>query len=595
MAAVLAAILAIAAFRSSVRTGIALVFVSSLLIPTALAVPGVLGLLLVSRVVLLAFLAGLVSKAVAGEVPFSCFRIRRVHFAFAVLALVAWANGVVLNQVGNPFQASAVNFLFLVDQLLIIVATLAAARIIGGWRVLRIFGIVMTIAAVIGILERLLHLSSSAWFYRLLGETGRRRTRALAVRGEVRVRGAFAFALEFAWVLAVAFPLVLLWASRARRRLAQVAPFLVILAMLWTVSRSAPAGVALGLVVLVVFARDRFVMRVVLVGALLAGLFLVANPSVLSSYNEAHPDSADTRLRRIFILTSEVADRPYEGIGFARLQEFGFQGTDSALVLLYASTGVPGVVAYGLALLAAIATAANGVRARARSPVAAAALGAILAACVADLSTNLFFLSGLSKTFGIAVGLAAWASDPLVSPVPRPVRVRARALLPIAGVLIGILAVAVVPSRASATYQIPVLTIADYLRLDRAPGFVENAMRDTVCEVARVTDTPNASVECFDLTELEHTIIMRVEAATPERVEAAASMLTEKIEQAVPSSRVNLVTTAEGESTIVRTAPVWLGSVGLAAALLLPPWRRRRVPPAVEPETHLALAPAAAS
>ena len=276
-----------------------------------------------------------------------------------------------------------------------------------------------------------------------------------------------------AWAFAIAMPMVTAVSLYAKRRIAAVAPLLMLAGVLFTVSRSVPAGIALGLAALVLLTRlDRRVLAFVMVGVVAAGFLVLANPSIVPSYDEARADSADTRVRRLAILTDQVSAQPYQGLGLAALREQGIGGTDSSYSFYYASLGVPGLLAHIILMLTLLATVAVGLRSH--SPpmrlVAAASIGGVLAALLGDFATNIFFVSAASKTFWIIAALGVAASE---SSVLRPERVRPRlplrALLPVAGVVIGIAVSSFGSTHVAATYRLSSVSISQYLRIPKAP------------------------------------------------------------------------------------------------------------------------------
>src|SRR5207244_1316886 len=109
-------------------------------------------------------------------------------------------------------------------------------------------------------------------------------------------------------------------------------------------SRTAPFAMAAALLVLVVGSRfDARVVKPVLAGVVVSLCVIVTVPAVFYPHQGANPDSVPSRFRRIDIVTREVADRPYEGLGLSGVAERGVNGTDSSVSLLYAGAGVPGV------------------------------------------------------------------------------------------------------------------------------------------------------------------------------------------------------------------------------------------------------------
>ena len=217
------------------------------------------------------------------------------------------------------------------------------------------------LAALIAIGEKLTRASYAHWWFEgspsSVIAAGK-----LELRGaRVRVRGAADFALEFAWVLAYFLPLVGIVALRARRLVAFVVPAAVITAMILTVTRSVFAGVALGALMLLVTARGNRRLLVILGAAGFLALVLYTSVgSVRQPYQSADPESERVRARRLVLVTQEMAERPWVGVGLDGLIQRGIKGTDNAALGMYAAVGVVGLTALTAAVGAAVLTASYG-------------------------------------------------------------------------------------------------------------------------------------------------------------------------------------------------------------------------------------------
>jgi hypothetical protein len=567
---------------SRVRTGVTVVLGSFLLVPVSLVIPPLPPELPVTRVLLLAFLAGILRKVWRGELPSDVLRPRRLHFALAALLAITFANGVVLTSADNPFRLAMDGWLGLLDQLLVLVAVLAAARVLGAWTVARTLAGLAVITAFIAVWEHVTKSSYSSSVLGLIGEKGTPLARgALGQRGEdVRVRGAFEFALEYAWAAAALVPLVVAVSTRWRRRIALASAPLLILAIVWTISRSAPLGIAVGLLVLVLASGlDKRVRRLLVVGIVLAAILVATNPSLVGSYSDASVDSANSRVRRLVLVTRLAADRPYTGIGLAGLKSRGIAGTDSSPTHFYATTGVPGVVGYGVVLVAIAGTALVGLRDPKHRLIAAAALGGAAAAAVGDAATNIYFVPGASKVVWALAALGAAAADGAPVRAPRRVSVRARALLPVAGLALGVAVMFAGPVRSSATYRFSALSMTVIDRSSNDPQAVGRYFLETACGLVEHGASDAVSISCLDPRDAAGVGEVRFEASTDGELQAAVDDAASALARGVPGLRISLLEGGRSRPTWAASAPFGGALLGLALALLCPPvgrpdWRR---------------------
>src|SRR3954447_13932482 len=183
---------ALVAMSARVRVGVTVVLASFLLVPVSLVLAPLPPELPVTRVLLLAFLAGIALRIWRGELPSNVLQPRRLHVALAVLLVITFVNGVVLNSTDNPFRLAMDGWLGLLDQMLVLVAVLAAARVLGGWTVARTVAGLAVATAFVAVYEHTTKASWSSSVLDLIGEQGTPLARgALGRRGaDVRVRGA---------------------------------------------------------------------------------------------------------------------------------------------------------------------------------------------------------------------------------------------------------------------------------------------------------------------------------------------------------------------------------------------------------------------
>ncbi len=452
MAAMLLALLTLAAMVAvvvlPVRRSFAVTIGAFLLVPSSLVLPNPFTpAFTVTRLVLLAFVAGLVRRTRRGEMDAGVWRPGLVHLLAAAYLAVALLDGVALARGTVNVTTACLDWLNAVDQMVCLLAGLAVFRHLrhdGGLGfVMRAIGVALMASVVIGIGE---HITGGSWS-QLLFSVQRSQKSADAARdlisrdGERRIRAAAAYAIEYGWICAMLLPAllagILRWGRGKRHHLAWLAlpaVGLVVLAIFWSFTRTAFPAAALGLVVLAAASRDRRFVAVA-VGALAVGvLAVVADPHLLTLFSaSADQGSINVRAERLPVVWQAVSAHPTTGLGYSGLEYYNIFTTDLAWLLAYAEIGVLGLAAL-ITLVGTVFTrclrglAATDRDARLASAVAVASLTVAIAGGFAYDSLSVLSTARLVWLLA-AVGLAAAETVPrrqvARQPVSRWVRVPA--------------------------------------------------------------------------------------------------------------------------------------------------------------------------
>jgi hypothetical protein len=585
---IVAAGAAAAAYAAPLEIALGVLLGSWLLVPGSLWLPGAPSLLLVDRLVLLAFVIGLVVRIRRGEVSVDSLRPTRIHVVLLVYLAASFATGVALAGSDVPLKASLHIWLGVLDQLVLFVVVLAVARTIGPRRVARTVVALVVVTAVIALFERVLGSGwSSWWFHGLPKQQSAPGAIELGTRGgSSRAQAAAQFPLEYGWVTAILLPLVAAVGLSSRRLLVRLAPALVLAGVVVSVSRSPVIASTVAALVLLVGVRFDLRIRLpLLIAAAIAVLLLVFVPSLTAPFSSAsHSDSASIRVDRLPPIMQAVAPHPYQGLGLGALATRGLPGVDNSYVLLYAEIGILGLLAWLASLLTALGVGLAALRAP-PGPLRAIAAGclagiALVPVAAASYDFASVLQSGWALWILVAVATAICELAPRKAPGQRR-RWADRVLLPVAGFTAGAAVFALTPVHAASTYRFETQTAYWAATEPRPDEYIGRVLVNTACDVmAAAPRTDGVTISCrrMDLTQPAWQGVgeARIQGPTTDRVRATESELNARVHAAVPGFRVfPLGGIQSGRPTWAQTAPVWLAAGGLIVGLIAPAGRRR--------------------
>jgi hypothetical protein len=395
-----------------------------------------------------------------------------------------------------------------------------------------------------------------------------------------RVRAAAEFALEFGSVTASMVPLACAVALESRRRLVLGVPPLMVIAVVFSVSRSPMLGLAAGGLAWVALSRfERRAVGLAVLAAIAVGLLYVTTPVFRHPFQAAPSDSAASRTRRAQFVGASVLPHVDTGLGFGGLQPLGLGGTDSTFVWIYGTLGVVGLVGLVSILIVPISVSSVGaIRDRGPDNLFGAAAAAGLVASVVGVGAY-DALQGPSASWTIwllaALGVVAAEGAGSLA-VVKTRRSPVRPVWPAIGVIAGLLWASTVSPRFTVT------STFNTLRPDTVGllGGVGQVVIGSICADGRAAlhVTP-VRVTCWR-DGLAGTSAGRLEISGSDSatVNDALLVFDQQARQIDAPYQRAVVAAVRNRSTPARTAPFWLGLVGALLALLLPPmaWRSRR-------------------
>lgn len=586
---------AVLAASPRVQVALASVIGVTLLVPDTLLVPAApSSYLTVHRVVLVAFVVGLGVRAWRdGAIP-RLVRPTAVHVAFVAFLAVALAAGVAHAPAQVRAALSVDAWILLVEQLVFLVAVAATIRRWGdlGGAATLVAALAVVLAGV-GVVEHVVGSSWARWWFRAVPEQlGLPGTFPLEQRGgSVRVRAAAPYALAYGWQLAMLLPVVVA-VGLQRRRAFLVLAVPVVAASAWTYSRSAYAGIAIGLVVLTAVlgrslaGRRRTSVAVVLGGA--AVIIVISAVAYLSVDAVETAGSDRTRVERLPRVLAAAAEEPWAGVGLGGLEAGGIRSVDSSFVLLYAETGVLGVTALGALLAVAVMGVALGARSNPSPAITGAALGGLLAGLAGAAAFDLFSNPGTSRTLWLVVALGMVAADdrsrsrraaahapPSLAALGRHAAVPAAvALVGLAG---GFVARAAAPEPAVSRFRFQTINVGLQAVSIEKQDFFGRVLVNTACEVFEVDArrTAGATADCFQVASPG---IGEARVAVDDHgdLEEVVLGLAAGVRERVPGFRGHpLVEDASARPTWATTAPFWAAVAGLVLGVMVQSVARR--------------------
>jgi hypothetical protein len=565
-----------------------------LLVPSNLSVPHAPHLLLIHSVVLYAFAFRLLVRRGPREPAVGAFKPTPVHVALLALVVVAFFDGVVFAPNTNSVAQDIHAWFNYLNLLILFVVVLAVIRTITPWRAATIMVGVFAVSVGIGIVEHFSHHGWSNFFFEHLpGNYVNFGAGPLQTRGgHVRSQAAAQFALEYGWAIAMLLPLMIAaiihWrgARQGWGRLLNVLPFLAVIAVIFSGSRSAVVAAVAAVVVLVlVVGVNRRIAGWGGTAALVLAITAVLYPSLITSlFSSGKTDPASVRLDRLPPLFALVVHRPFTGLGLNGLASY-FIGLDDAYAVLYATLGVLGLLAWLALIATALTTTARAFRARSGSEARMLGAACFVGICAAVVAGASYDFTDTLQSLWTLIMLAALGVA-VAETIPRPDRGRrspVRVVVPLVGALLGLVLYASAP--VSSSESLSVVPIAPWV-LVVEHGFYANQgteLINTICPT--VTDpsviAPRTSVRCYQYSTVfpiafPAIAVVDVRAPTPSAVQHEAVRALAPISRSVPMETFAIGTVATGKPSWAKTAPLWLGAAGLAAVLVIPPIRRRR-------------------
>src|SRR5437763_2675503 len=255
-----------------------------LLLPATMVLPnGLSPSLTMPRLATVALALRVLIALRRGEMPLSALRPTPVHGAFYAFLGIALVNGVLLAAPTTSASAAMGRWIDIAVQFVAFSLVVAVARTAGDVRHL-VRGIVVLVglSTAIAFFER---LTGAGWSHFVLGHLTSQAASDPALPlvtrgGGYRVRAAAEYALDFGWITAMALGVTLVVAVRSRRWVLRLLPLALIVAIYWSNTRSAFAGVGLVLVVVLLASADRRASGFALVVLVVGGLVWFAVPSV---------------------------------------------------------------------------------------------------------------------------------------------------------------------------------------------------------------------------------------------------------------------------------------------------------------------------
>ncbi|MCU1601852.1 MAG: hypothetical protein JWO22_2561 [Frankiales bacterium] len=567
---------------------LAALMVALVLVPGTLPFPGMPGVLTIHRVVAIVALAGLLRRCALHEVPWSVLRLPPVAFRLALLLGLLAVLGVGLLQPTTDPSAAARSWEAFAAQLLVLTVVLALVRASGTLGA-GAAALVLAVAAsaVIGVVEHVTHHSYARAWYRL--EPSLLATdpaQVLATRGgHVRVRAAADFTLAFAWCTGACLPLLLAVASLHRDRLRRVllvsAP-VVLLAVVWSYSRSVvlPAGVAV--VVLAAVSRDRRLQVLTAVGLGIGSVYVLNSPDLQRDFSVAvDTGSIDVRLARLPAVGQIAATHPFRGVGLSGLSSLGIPVTDSTYLLGYAEVGAIGIAALAAVLLVGVGNAGRAVLSpdHGERMLGLAFGSGALVLVVGAVSFDAFTTASSAELFWVLVAFGVALAErssrirrpPVLTPYAR--------VLGVGGLLlVGFLLRSSANLHVAREWQFETLTPA--VNTAGAPNYTGVQLRTSACDTLdrSLARREGLSADCRPAPDDgPGQTLLRLQAPNPFLLHKLTQEAVETIRTVPGLESVSLVSRGpevSGTESGLRTAPASLLAFGLA--LLVPVPRRRR-------------------
>lgn len=564
--------------------------VLTVLVPPSLAIPHThTAYLTFQHVLMLAATVRVISMRLRRDGDRALWRLTPAHVALALVILISFFVGVVFVVDTGTVGLAGFRLADEFDQLLFFTVTLILLRQIGSARAgLQALAAAVVFSSVIAVAEHATGGSFGHWlFSRVPDQQHTDAAQPLQPRaGQLRVRAGTEFALQWGWIVTVALPALVVVGLQLRARVQRLAfaglLVLVGLALYWSYTRSALAAVAVALVLLVVFARDRRVTIAVVVLAAVALFVYAVDPSLGAHYNaQADEGSITIRFQRLAPILDAVSRHPFRGLGLGDLLRSGFPTADNAFLLQYAEVGALGLTTLVVVLIVGVAQAARPLTLAepgARSVAAAAAAGGVLFIGSAVFYDAFTLLQG-ARLFWLLVAVGTVVAELQAVPVelPRPSR---RLVVAGAGVglALGTIGYAFAPVHFAVHSIFTTLPVArETVSYD--PVTAGTNLVNTTCGIVRIESRTlaGAHIDCSNLFTAAGMGSIRFEGGSRQELITAAQTVDRAVR--VEGGITHFVDYADGpvrqgRATVWATAPGW-APLATVALLLTVPWRRR--------------------
>lgn len=583
------------AFKGPILASLAAVFTAVLLVPDTAFLPGgAFDHLPLYRIVLLAFVAGMVARVIRREASIGILRASPIVAAFAVWLMGAAILGIALAPSGLDTTARYRAFFGFADQALMFVGVLAAARLVGNAEaVARVLITVFAVSVAIAAAEQVFDWSFGR---SVLTFPGLRQSvlgaQDLELRDSTaRVRAAAQFSLGYAWTSAIILPLVTATIAHLRSRLLWVLPAIAGATIIWTRSRSALPALGIGLVLVVALSGFRkHLVLLLIVAALGATSMYLSQPSLREPFtSQSAQDSDRSRQDRQTAALSHAADRPVIGLGLGALNaQHRIYGVDFEFLYVFAELGAIGLALFCFLLAVALLACGRGLRAPPgpQRTLAAATTTAAALAVAAGVSYDFFNIPGSALPFWAVVAIGVSNGEAVGAAATQRLDERrsrlawfgpgARLALPIACLVVGVVLARSQPTTAelSASFE----TLPVYLTATTYTDFAHTGtiISEAACELAEALRTQSSSIRCWPIDGSGGLgeITWRGPSAAAVQADAFASATT--IRRSFPGFRPHALTLVPvvNKPIWATTAPWWLTLTGIGASLFIP-WRRR--------------------
>jgi hypothetical protein len=518
------------------------------------------------------------------------FRATPVHLGLGLLIVTWAADGVVFAPASGIAATALQRLVNLGFVALFFVVALALLRLIDNPRfVMRLVVTAFAGAVVIAVVEHFSHRAYGERLFDFAGAPGSTTAaHVLETRaGHLRVRSSAEFALAFAWLGVMLFPLVTVCVTRMRHWLTIGLPLLTVTAgaVYWTYSRSAAASIPLALLLLALAIRERRTALLAASSVLVAvGLFL-ADPAIRHHLSLAvDKGSVGVRFQRLPPILDAVSHHAYLGLGIGGLQAIGVPTTDNFYLNAYGDTGAVGAAILLALCLTAVIQASRGFRLTdpLRRQLTVAAFIGLIAFLGSGVVLDSLLLTQPAELVMLLLAISTAVAEPELGFIQMPQWSLPRLMfLSGAGALIGLGALLLAPTTVS--QQRSFQTVSAFRNAGPYDAVTSGRLLiANVCDIAAAIQPslPDVHITCLDDFGPAGVGSLRVESPTAGQTLAAYSTLTNSVLTSAVMRGFQTFPTGppiSARASIWRTAPASGAALGAALGIIAPlPIRRRR-------------------